>query len=510
MTQKKRPEFRHPLALAVALGCAAGAAGAHDFGGHGRQGSIDFGVKAERLLEASSGVLFGIARPLAESAPPTSGAYRTEQQPAAGQVALARGLKVRYLTRKAGNHTDMMAFWPDDMHATHLITCVEGGTQTLADGRRNPSVQRIDLRTGEVQTILRGLNRCDGIRRTGWGTILATEENDEGAAWEIIDPLHTTGQTVTDRGAPGFPAAISDASGSPSRSIVKRTSLPTMAWEGLTVLSSGVVIGGDELRPGSYADVHGDKDTDGGAIFKFVPDSPRLPGSGWIADLGESPLATGSTFAMQVSCQSSKQQTGQGCEVGNAAWVAVDAANARTEADAKNATGYYRPEDLHRDPVYAGEGVRFCWTATGNEGTGDYAEVNCAIDREPLTAGTATRTVVVNRFVEGDTDFNSFDNLAFQPNTGNLYVIEDHPNGDIFACLPDGADRDIKSDGCVKVLSVKDTSAEPTGFIFSGDGRRAYLSIQHSDDSLMPEVDGYPTDDVLEISGFGGRPRRHR
>jgi secreted PhoX family phosphatase len=91
--------------------------------------------------------------------------------------------------------------------------------------------------------------------------------------------------------------------------------------------------------------------------------------------------------------------------------------------------------------------------------------------------------VVVNRFIEGDPDFNSFDNLDFQPHTGNLYVIEDHPNGDIFACLREGRDRDLKSDGCVKLLSVKNSSAEPTGFIFSPDGHTAYLSIQHSDDT---------------------------
>lgn len=33
------------------------------------------------------------------------------------------------------------------------------------------------------------------------------------------------------------------------------------------------------------------------------------------------------------------------------------------------------------------------------------------------------------------------------PVTGNIYVIEDHANGDVFACLPDGADRDIISQG---------------------------------------------------------------
>jgi secreted PhoX family phosphatase len=146
--------------------------------------------------------------------------------------------------------------------------------------------------------------------------------------------------------------------------------------------------------------------------------------------------------------------------------------------------------------------VRFCWTNTQNEDAQSFAEVVCAIDATPLTAAADQRTVVVNRFVEGDTDFNSFDNLDFQPVTGNLYVVEDHDNGDIFACLPDGADRDNKTDGCVKVISVKDSSAEPTGFIFDATGTTAYLSIQHSDDDLMPLVDDYPTDDVLKITGF--------
>jgi secreted PhoX family phosphatase len=68
--------------------------------------------------------------------------------------------------------------------------------------------------------------------------------------------------------------------------------------------------------------------------------------------------------------------------------------------------------------------------------------------------------------------------------------------------LPDGADRDIKTDGCVKILSVKDSSAEPTGFKFSGDGRTAYLSIQHSSDGLMPKFDDYATDDINKITGF--------
>jgi secreted PhoX family phosphatase len=447
----------------------------------------NFGLQVEEFLKNQANHYFGIYKPLEESAPPTVGPYRTLTQTAKDQVALAKGLKAEYLTRNAGDLTDMLAFFPAD-NPTHLITCVEGSPETLAK-RLNPSVQRINLATGQVKTILRGMSRCDGIRTTPWGTILATEETGDGGAYEILDPLNVTEQSVTDRAA----GTVTDPR------IVKRTALPTMAWEGLAVLPSGVVIAGDELRPGTETEDGADRD--GGALFKFVPTTPRV-GTRQITNLTQSPLVAGSVYALQVSCVNDTQQYGQGCEIGNAAWISVTAANARTDAHTNGATGYYRPEDLHGDPTYQGPGVRFCWTNTGNEDGSNYAEVICGVDEAPLTASATQRTVVVNRFVEGDSDFNSFDNLDFQPGRGILYVIEDHENGDIFACLRDGLDRDIKTDGCVKVLSVKDSSAEPTGFIFTADGTTAYVSIQHSDDTNMPQVDGYGTDDIIKITGF--------
>jgi len=456
--------------------------------------SRDFGKRVEKLLDAKSTKLFGVKKPIKESFNGTL--ERAPGQAAQDLIILAKGLKAEILTRNAADKADMFALWPDDKTASYLIFCIEGSREligTLPSGinKYNPSVQRINANTGEVETILRGMNRCDGIRRTPWNTVLVTEETDDGAAYEIIDPLTITNNSVLDRTT----GEIISADGNPSTNIVKRDSLPTMAWEGLTVLSSGVVIAGDELRPGSAA-----PDVDGGALFKFVP---AVANNGTpIADLSESPLVAGSVFALQVSCVNSKQQFGQGCEIGNGAWVPVNAATARIDADANGATGYYRPEDLHQDPVYQGEGVRFCWTNTGNKGASNYGEIICGIDSDPLVADINTRTVIVNRFLEGDPDMNQPDNLAFQPKTGNVYVIEDNPNGDVFACLPDGADRDIKSDGCVKILSLKDPSAEPTGFEFTGDGKTAFVSIQHSNDDLMPLFDEFRTDDIVKITGF--------
>ena len=90
-----------------------------------------------------------------------------------------------------------------------------------------------------------------------------------------------------------------------------------------------------------------------------------------------------------------------------------------------------------------------------------------------------------------------FDNVAFQPRTGNLVVLEDGPTSiidktgktvprgnDLWMCLPDGKDDDDLSDGCVRFGSIKDTSAEPTGFIFFGSGEEALVSIQHRNAAL--------------------------
>jgi Bacterial protein of unknown function (DUF839) len=462
-------------------------------------GDIDYGLAVQETLERNSLLLFGFIKPIKESAPATTGPVRALGQPASAHVKLAQGLNAKYLTREAANHADMMSFWPaNSSKPTHAIFCIESGREVIgknADGsdKYNPSVQAVRLSDGKVKTILRGMDRCDGVRTTPWGTIIPTEEADDGGLYEIIDPLNVDA-TVVSRGAAGAPAVTSDPR------VVKRTALTTMAWEGLLVLPSGVVIGGDELRPGT-----GTKNSDGGAIFKFVPSVLRT-GSGLVTDLSQSPLAAGSNFAMQVSCIAGRPQFGQGCEIGNAGWIPVGAATARADANIQGATGFYRPEDLEIDPGYKDAAkpaaIRFCFANTGNAGGANYSEVMCAIDAAPDLANPNPVNVVVNRFVEGDEDFNQADNLAFQPKTGNLYVIEDNGNGDIFACLKDGKDRDIKSDGCVKVLSVVDTAAEPTGFTFLPDGKSAIVSIQHSDDTNMPLVDGFPTDDLLLIRGF--------
>ena len=269
----------------------------------------DFGLKVEKLLNAKSEKYFGFKKPLTDSA--SSSVIREDGQNAYDLVSVAKGLKAKILTRQAANKADMFAFWPNEEVPSHLVFCIEGGTEDLGRtlpetgiAKLNPSIQTINIKTGAVKTVLRGMNRCDGIRTTAWGTILATEEAGDGQAYELIDLLHISNHTVTNRAT----GSIIDASGVTSTTVVKRASLPTMSWEGLTVTSDGVVIAGDELRPGDAGD-----NRDGGALFKFVPETPHT--GGLISNLSDSPLVSGNTYALQVQCKSGGNRGfGQGCD----------------------------------------------------------------------------------------------------------------------------------------------------------------------------------------------------
>ncbi len=467
--------------------------------------------------------------------------FRTLTQTVEEQfLFLRKGIQAEYFSREVGQDWDQMVFWPHGaVRPTHLVGCIEEvldclsgtcGESFVVGDKLTPSVQVIDLQTRAVTTLVRGMTICDGIRTTPWGTVLATEEDlisDTGAAYEILDPLTNDEFTILERGSGGAPARIVDQTGrDASDRMIKRTAFPRIRYEGFLVHETGVVIAGDEERPGSYEP----GDTDGGAVYKFIPTNPYDPATGRIASLDRSPLIAGTIYALQVSCRDDLQQFGQGCEVGNGAWVPLSPAVAsevsldvgktrvgREAAAAAGATAYYRPEDLHRDPMFSDpdrpDAVRFCFAVTGNHAGSNYGEVQCAIDQAVTAATGTTGEIVLNRFIEGSPEFSQPDNLAFQPTTGVLFVVEDNGtsqgNSDVWACLPDGADDDIKSDGCVRLLKIADGSAESTGFLFTPDGTEAYFAIQHSADGNMPLVDDFRTDDLIRLSGFRVRPMKY-
>jgi hypothetical protein len=169
------------------------------------------------------------------------------------------------------------------------------------------------------------------------------------------------------------------------------------------------------------------------------------------------------------------------------------------------------------DPLAAEDGeFRACWANTGRmshtdssvvENSNVKTEIMCLVENPPSTAVPTppTGTIpTVERFITGSEERGMYDNVAFQPLTSELR------GNDLWICLPDGDDDDELTDGCVRFASIRDTSAEPTGFIFLGSGESAFVNIQHraANDALGNTNHGA----LVKISGFNVKPhhRRHR
>lgn len=508
---------KKPALLATALLSgliAAGGCVADDhYGAYNRAHGKDFGLMVDHLLAAKSEKLFGVERPVPASA---VGPYTDADS--ANAVLVAKGLKVRVVSNATDKQGDMIALWPNDVHPTHLFVCVEKFFQD--NNPEQASVMRVDLNGDpdhNVEIIVKGISSCDPVRRTAWGTLVIGEEaGDHGGFYEIFDPMSIPAANpivVTDRatGANTDPAHL-----------VKHKAVGNLSWEGNVVLSDGTMYFGDENRPS--------KGYPGGGIYKFVPDRPYLGGAA-ITRPEDSPFASGTNYGLRLGTRSGNTDYGQGSETGKGVWVAIDA---QTYADADgninlrqaqrdmHLTGYYRPEDMDRDPIAQASGiVRVCWANTGRMTNGlnsaiengyNYGEVACMVDTTDAGVPTGA-SPIVERLVVGDRDANHFDNVGFQPVTGNLAVLEDGEvevlnadgslnslrGNDVWLCLPDGKDRNVQSDGCIRIMSLKDTDSEPTGWIFDGTGRKAYVNLQH-------RATGKGA--LLEISGFK-LPRRH-
>jgi secreted PhoX family phosphatase len=404
---------------------------------------------------------FGVVAGLDESSTQDIDAATATANPLA-LATLAKGLSARVVTSGvAAPNLDMMALWPAE-DPQYLLACNEQGVTA-------PGVQRIDLRTGAAVTIVTGTTSCDPLHVTPWGTVIFGEETTTGHIYELIDPVSVQNATL-DR-VTGL--ASTDK-------IVRRDALGAVAFEGIGLLSSGAAYYGDELAP--------QNGTPGGAYYKFIPTHPWSGGSA-ITSLADSPLAAGTVYALKVGQGSN---TGQGMAQGIGAWVPVAAdpttGSLRPAAVAAHATGFYRPEDLDFDgKAMTGGTVRFCGNDTGREEAHFYGETVCITDGTLTAAAAGTSIPEVQLFVVGSPEYNMPDNIGYQPGRGNWIVHEDGEttferphNNDLWSCLPDGGDADLLSDGCLRIGSLNDLTAEWTGGFFSPDGDHFYVSIQHN------------------------------
>jgi hypothetical protein len=388
------------------------------------------------------------------------------------------------VTTKGPAVDDQISLWPDSKHPKYLIACNEQDTT-------DPGLVRIELATGNVSTIVSGTISCDPTRRTPWGTIVFGEEDGaNGRIYELLDPIHTTGVQL-DRTTGTF------SGGTGAQNLVTRNALGTYAFEGLGILPDGTTyVSGDDSGFGPKNGGPGD------AYFKFVPTSP-FHGTTPITDLSQSPYATGEVYGLRVGPTT---KYGQGREFGISQWILLaHNANPNLEVEglAAGLSGYYRPEDLELDPVALANGtVRACGSDTGDETNHLYGQVVCITDGTVTQAEANAAAPEIQPFVFGGTSqgINMPDNVAFQPGSNNLVVHEDAEttfesphNNDLWSCLPDGADQDLLSDGCARIATLNDLTAEWTGGIFDASGSNFYVSIQHN-------ISGKAT--ILDITGW--------
>jgi secreted PhoX family phosphatase len=473
------------VAAAIALAMVVG-------GGVALASVVDWGLAQQSQTQANSKALYGVDAPLRFSSTASITQQEALDEPTA-LATLAKGLHARAVTAGvAAPNLDMISFWPNSTNPQWLIACNEGGES-------DPGLQRINIATGVAQTILTGTSDCDPTRLTPWGTILFGEEAGGGAeggrVYELQDPIDTTGVTL-DRATGTFSGGVG------ADNFAVRPALGRLSFEGFAIYGNGLVYYGDENRPSTG--------TAGGAYFKFVPTQDLARGTRHIDSLDDSPLASGSIYGLRLGLRSGGTDYGQGTQTGFGTWVPVCSGDAcadvdlRAEAATLHLTGYYRPEDIDVDAKASAAGlVQFCGNNTGNEDEDQlYGETICVNDGTQVQALANAAVPQVQLFVEGNPAFAMPDNVAYQPGRGNWVIHEDAAteylsphNDDLWDCLPDGSDDNLQSDGCVRVGTLNDLTAEWTGGIFTNNGKRFFVSVQHN-------ISGYGT--ILEITGWSG------
>jgi Bacterial protein of unknown function (DUF839) len=439
----------------------------------------DWGLDVQTQMDNKSRPLFGVGQPLTESSNVDLNQAQALANPA-GLVTVAKGLDVRVVSAgKAAPNLDQVVLWTQS-NPQYLIACNEQGTA-------QPALQKIRLGDGAATTIASGITSCDPVRVTPWGTVLFGEEaGSTGAMYELIDPLSVEGATI-DR-----------TTGIASTPKIRRVNaLGFLSFEGLSILPNGVTYYGDELAASNGAP--------GGAYYKFVPSTPWTGGAP-ITSLDQSPYASGTVYGLRVGQGSN---FGQGFSYGIGTWqtlTSTPAQQLRPLATTAKLTGYYRPEDMDIDRAALTAGtVRFCGNNTGRDEARYWGETVCITDGTVSGATSPSSVPQVQLLVQGSSEFNMPDNIAYQPGRGNWLINEDGStaehvdgsrNNDIWDCLGDGADNDVLSDGCIRVVSLNDLDAESTGGFFDPLGAHYYVSIQHNSS-------GFGT--ILDITGWGSQ-----
>lgn len=340
---------------------------------------------------------------------------------------------------------------------------------------------RYDMKTDRAINLFKGnMNGAKGNWSGDFGaldpatwtpvnTLLVGEEwSGQGRLFEVMNPMADVeaGETV----------------------IVKElNSVPNVSHEGLRFNHDGTALYFvDEDRSGS--------------VYKFVP---SVKGD---YSKGQSFVLSVDNYKGDPSAKAGKYPNNMPAErSGPATWVAMTDVNGvalttadpfdnetrggRAAADELKGTPYRRPEDVEVGYLKNGHEVLY-FTATEELGVYSVEELGDGKAMVRLAADESTAKNLGYAPTSGHVT--SPDNLA-QDALGNIYVVEDWPNGD-----NKGGDiwflRDTNSDGVAESLdhfmSLQVKGAENTGMIFNpAKPTQFIINVQHPD-STMDETNG--------------------
>jgi len=301
------------------------------------------------------------------------------------------------------------------------------------------AVSMVDLKTGSATTIILGAHSSnpnrpydalDGIRWTPWGTMLFAEETTAGRLFEVVF-------TYDENGIPN------------QASVYDRPAVGRVAHEGIDIDGEGNIYIVDEFR--------GQRDGEGGGIYKFVPDS-----------FGD--LSTGNLYVLKAVDNANEEGLGE------ADWVGpIDPLTARQSGTAEGGTSYNRPEDLEiiDNTLYVA-----VTEGTYTDGQQNYDGRIIAVNLNTMMITDFVKPGVNAPLESGnDTGFDNPDNLAQTPD-GKLIIIEDNIPSDIWIAQDDN--KDGQADGVWLFASLTDPKAEGTGIYFGQDPHTMFVNIQHS------------------------------
>ena len=302
-------------------------------------------------------------------------------------------------------------------------------------------------------------------------TLLVAEEwSGQGRVFEVVNPMAdvAAGETVV---------------------VNELNSIPNVSHEGLRFNHDGTAL--------YFID-----EDHSGSIYKFIP---SVPGD----------YSKGQTFVLAVDNFTGDPTTegnDAGDRTGSATWVALTDADGvaltttdpfdnasrggRAAADEIGGTPFDRPEDVEVGYLRNGHEVLY-FNATSENSVYSVEELGDGTAFVRLAASLSTPTNL--GYADTTGTLSDPDNLA-QDALGNIYVVEDKPNGDDI-----GGDvwflRDVNGDGVAESLdhfmSLQVKGAENTGLIFRpGHPTQFIINVQHpesTDIETTPDGQGDAT-----------------